>query len=118
MVVDLGGGKYDGGMSPASYQLKVFDAKGLLVRRTRYGESDVKYRGLRVGGGVSGSTLNPGEQRSGDLIANLIFDMTSPGEYTVLVELRCYPTEAYLYDERPLIAQSVPIAAKVLDRLP
>jgi hypothetical protein len=117
MVVDWGGGKYEEECH-RTYQLKVFDANGLLVRRARYGESDVKYRGSRVGGGVSGSCLNPGKQLSGDLIANLIFDMTSPGDYTVLVEVRCYPTEAYLYDERPLIAQSEPIAVKVLDRLP
>lgn len=101
------------------FPTKVFDGKGLLARRTRYGEFDVKFRGLPIGGGINGSTLNPGHEDTGDLVANLIFDMTSPGDYTILVEYPCYPTNAYDDNtERPVIAQSEPIKVKVLDRLP
>jgi hypothetical protein len=102
------------------FPIKVFDSKGLLVPRTRYGDFDIKWRGTPIGsgGGGTGSMFNSGMEDRGELIANLVFDMTSPGEYTILVEFRGGGYTRIDGVEAPIVAQSEPVKVKVLDRFP
>ena len=74
-------------------RIRVFDSNGKLVPMTEYykhdGREDTYLRHHPAGGGLIGGNLGPkGESRT-DLIPNLIYDMTRPGDYWMLVEKEC-----------------------------
>ena len=98
------------------FHVLVYDRKGNLLPRTRYGDLDVRYRGLEIGSSMGGMGCDfaPGSQIRGELVANLVYDMTSPGLYTVLVEV---PTASYTEVDgfkRRIYAQSKPIKVLVV----
>lgn len=103
-----------------TFPIKVYDAKGQPVPRTRYGDYDLKWRGLPVGSGGGGaySLINPGKEVRGELVANLAFDMSSPGDYTIIVEFPMLLPAELDDGKGPAVAQSKPIKVRVLDCLP
>ena len=99
-------------------RIRVFDAKGDLLPETRWQSYNVKYGGYQVGGSSLDRTLRfkieKGKEVRSDVLANLAYDMTSPGEYSILVE---FPTgEKRMVDgvEVPAVAQSAVVKVKVL----
>ncbi len=99
-------------------RLRVFDRKGDLLPETRWQSYNVKYGGYQVGGSMvgmyGGTRIEKGKDVRSDVFANLAYDMTSPGEYSILVE---FPTgEKRMVDgvEVPAVAQSTVVKVKVL----
>ena len=97
--------------------LRVFDRKGNLLPETRWQSYNVKYGGYQVGGNSFDRLpfkIEMGKEVRSDVFANLAYDMTSPGEYSILVE---FPTgEKRMVDgvEVPAVAQSAVVKVKVL----
>lgn len=111
-----------GALPEAYYQtfwLRVFDAEGRLLPKTRYYE-DVPYRRMPIGmsNGSAGLVFSPGQEVSGKVVANLAYDMTRPGNYTILVEYRVGRTEMIDGQEVPIFAQSEPIEVEVVAEPP
>ncbi len=80
-------------------RVRVFDTKGHLVPMTEY----YKHEGREVvwspggGGNTMGGFLNASSFFRVELIPNLVYDMTRPGEYWILVEMPLntgYPFES------------------------
>lgn len=70
-----------------SPRIRVFDIKGKLVPMTQFYKNEGReIRSQRLQDSSSGP-LDSGKSFRVDLVPNLIFDMTRPGEYWVLVEL-------------------------------
>ena len=71
-------------------RVRVFDSKGKLRPMTEFYKHEGRER-VPLGGGagamVSGCSLNPGVSFRTDLVPNLIYDMTQPGDYWILVEI-------------------------------
>lgn len=71
-----------------SARVRVFDTRGKLLPVTRFYQLDGKCMN-EVGGGLNlfaGAHLDPGQSFRVDLVPNLLYDMSLPGEYWVLVE--------------------------------
>ena len=69
-------------------RIRVFNDKGEALPKTQFYE----YEGAGLGvvgqtSGAAGSAFNPGASFRVDLIPNLVYDMTRPGEYWILVEI-------------------------------
>lgn len=99
-----------------TFHIRVFDASGQLLPKTRYHTFDVRYRGFPVGlsNGSAGIDFNPGKEYVGAPVANLVYDMTSPGKYTILVEFPMYRDRMVDGQAVPLVAQAEPIQVEVL----
>lgn len=71
-------------------RVRVFDSKGKLRPMTEFykheGRERVPLYGM-AGAMVNGGSLSPGVTFRTDLVPNLIYDMTRPGEYWILVEI-------------------------------
>ena len=107
-----------GALPEAYYQtfwLRVFDAEGRLLPKTRYYE-DVPRRRMPIGmsNGSAGLVFAPGQEVSGKVVANLAYDMTLPGTYTIFVEYRVGRTETIDGQKVPIVAQSEPIEVEVV----
>ena len=107
-----------GALPEAYYQmfwLRVFDAEGRLLPETRYYE-DVPRRRMPIGmsNGSAGLVFDPGQEVSGEVVANLAYDMTRPGTYTILVEYRVGRTKTIDGQKVPIVAQSEPIEVEVV----
>jgi hypothetical protein len=96
------------------FSIKVFDGNGEPVPATRFAEDDLLAAGLGRPGDQDEVRIGPGQRHEYTLTANLVRDMTSPDEYTILVE---YPT---LWETRidgktvAIVGQSHPITVRVL----
>ncbi len=89
-----------------TFRIKVFDRDGRLLPKTRYQEIDVTTRGFPLGASLGGALhLLPGHDVRRQLCANLVYDMTSPGEYTILVE---FPTNSTV----TIDGKAVPVVAR------
>ncbi len=94
-------------------RVRVFDAKGKLVPMTEFYKHEGRDPEVWIGGG--GSTMG-GFLRSRveiDVIPNLIYDMTRPGEYWVLVEMQLNASYPPTY-ESAFYVRAAPIRIKVL----
>lgn len=71
-------------------RVRVFDSKGKLRPMTEFykheGRQRVPLYGM-AGAMVNGSSINPGVTFRTDVVPNLIYDMTQPGDYWILVEI-------------------------------
>lgn len=103
-----------------NFLIKVFDSNGNLMPTTRYFEYDVKYlqRGFPVGRSGLGADFSPGDVIWHELLANLAYDMTSPGTYTILVEFPTGRTQTIDGEDVPIVAQSHPVQIEVIDPPP
>jgi len=98
-----------------TFRLRVFDSNGELVPKTRYHTIDVKYRGFPVGGGLGIiGQYQPGQVTMGEVFPNLVYDMTSPGRYTILIEFPTRRTETIDGETVPIVGQSEPIELEVV----
>jgi hypothetical protein len=99
-----------------STRVRVFDAKGKLVPMTQFYKNEGRGPGvIGMSSGAAGLAFNPKQSLSVDIIANLIYDMTRPGEYWVLFEMPVGP----LYTPRPgqegiFYARAAPIKVKII----
>lgn len=101
-------------------RVRVFDAKGKLVPLTEY----YKHEGRQTRTGV-GATLSSFENHMDsrlriDVIPNLVYDMTRPGDYWVLVEMqlaspdRPSPKNDFYARARPIKVKVLPEVDRVL----
>lgn len=103
-----------GGNVYAANRVRVFSAKGKLVPMTRFYKneghmSDLFNRGNPV------SALNPGESRRFVLIPNLVYDMTRPGDYWLLIEVPFLPNLPPVSGMKSILyARAKPIKVKVV----
>ena len=99
-----------------AFPIRVFDAQGRLLPRTRYQEIDVPSRGMPIGvsNGSAGLYFGPGYERRGEVVANLVYDMSSPGVYTIHVEFRVLGAATIDGQRVPIVAQSEPIEVEVV----
>ena len=58
--------------------------------------------------------FGPGYERRGEVVANLVYDMSSPGVYTILVEFRVLGAATIDGQRVPIVAQSEPIEVEVV----
>ena len=67
------------------YQVEIKDARGKELRRTTLGEARKRSEVISISKGPL--TLQPGEEREqGEIVLTDIFDLTSRGEYTIVVK--------------------------------
>lgn len=101
------------------FRFHVFDAKNQPVPWTRFGGIDVKHGSWPVGGSISpGIPLDPGEERHQELVVNRVRDMTSPGEYTIVVDCPIDDNQPFNWETPTLVARSRPIRVRVLPEEP
>jgi hypothetical protein len=70
-------------------RVRVFDTNGKLVPMTEYYKHEGSEHMFRVGEGLIGGNMGPDRDTRTDVIPNLVYDMTRPGEYWILVEREC-----------------------------
>lgn len=70
-------------------RIRVFNSSGKLVPMTEYYKHEGRRHAFHVGGGMIGGNFGPNQDSRKDLIANLVYDMTRPGDYWILVEEEC-----------------------------
>jgi hypothetical protein len=97
-------------------RVRVFDVKGKLVSMTQFYKNEGRRPEVSgMSNGSAGFSFNPKTSLHIDVIANLIFDMTRPGEYWVLFEMPVGST----FSPKPgmeglFYARAAPIKIKVL----
>ncbi|MBX6316101.1 MAG: hypothetical protein IRY99_24790, partial [Isosphaeraceae bacterium] len=92
------------------YKIDVFDNKGKRVRTTRL--YDLRLKAFTSEGGPPG--FNPGEStREERLVVNLVYDMTFPEEYTIIIHVP-YCFEEVKHRKRFGFAASKPIKVRVV----
>ena len=97
-------------------RVRVFDTRGKLLPPTRFYQVNGRTMN-EVGGGANifaGTGLDPGDSLHLDLIPNLLYDMTMPGEYWVLVEFKIESPGAYGVLKGTGMARAKPIKVKVV----
>ncbi|WP_435008906.1 hypothetical protein P12x_000156 [Tundrisphaera lichenicola] len=97
----------------------VFDSRGRLVSRTQFGRTDGARANtfVPVGGGLGyglGGELAPGFVFDAEQVANLVNDMTMPGEYTIFVRVLVDEIKDGENARRAIYAQSEPIKVKIV----
>ncbi len=112
-----------GGYNPLSeYRnvlLRVYDAEGDLMPMTRYQSGNAKYGDYPIGGGFGFS--DPWEMPVGTgfrsyPVANLAYDLSSPGEYSILAEFPTGQTREVAGVRVPVVAQSQVLKVRILDK--
>lgn len=69
-------------------RVRVFDSRGKLLPMTEFYKHEGRVRVWEPGGNSSGGgSLNPGETLRMEVEPNIIYDMTRPGDYWILVEM-------------------------------
>lgn len=94
-------------------RIRVFDIRGKLVPMTDFYNNEGRWP-VTIGGGAPLSAINPGDSSQIDLVPNLIYDMTRPGEYWVLVEFPFFSSSPPDHKEGFLYARAEPIKVKVV----
>jgi len=97
------------------FRILVFDDQGKRLPRTRYYTIDVPQRVVPLNLSRFGSwSFDPGEFIKGKLVANLVYDMTSPGDYAIIVEFPTDQTREIEGEEVSVVAQSEAIPVRVV----
>ena len=118
-----------GGYAPESeyrvVRIRIFDSKGNLLPETRWQSFNVKYGGYPIGGGLGstgqGYEIAQDEEVRSDMTANLAYDMSSPGEYSIIAEFPTGEVREVDGSKIPVVAQSAVFKVRVLaepNRLP
>jgi hypothetical protein len=100
-----------------NFSIKVFDSNGELIPATRFAEENAGNETPPEKDAAEvkpNRRLGPKDYHRGILTANLVREMTSPDEYTILVEYPLHKTTVIDGKDVELVGQSVPIKVKVL----
>lgn len=96
-------------------RVRVFDRRGKLVPKTRFYESEGRlpdpFGTMQDAANVS---FQPGASFRLDLIPNLIYDMTRPGDYWVLVETPMFKSLDGPDSDEIVYARAKPLKVKVV----
>lgn len=112
------------GATPEAYyrifRVRVLDDRNSPVPTTRFHDLNVRFKNLPIGGsnGSAGVNLAPEESRKGEVIANLVYDMTAPGVYSILIEFETIDPAAPAGAPNSRVARSAPIRVQVLEEPP
>lgn len=96
-------------------RVRVFDERGKLAPMTQFYEHEGRELGV-VGmtSGAGGHSFNPRASFRLDLIPNLIYDMTRPGDYWILVEIPLAYSLRGPDSEGMLYARAKPLKVRIL----
>jgi hypothetical protein len=101
-----------------AFRVLVFDVDGKLAAKTRFHTYDMRVKGFEVGGHLIGYLLEDGHQSFGTVVANLMYDLTSPGEYTILIEFPCGERVDVGGQTIRRVAQSAELKVRVIEEPP
>lgn len=96
-------------------RIRVFNGKGEALPKTQFYEHEGAGLGvIGMTSGAAGSAFTSGASFRVDLIANLVYDMTRPGDYWIVVEIPMAHSLRGPRNGEMLYARAKPLKVKVL----